>query len=492
MSYIEGIARESLKTAHTDLVKARRNLLLVAGLLALIHLLTVHPFLKTSREIVSLEASMGANNALVSRLDPEIERLQKARQSAGKRLDDLLDGATEEMIGKFADLRQAIRRAQRGERPEAGLTPGAGVAPLPPMQQMQMQQMQMQQMPLNAPPPIQGQLSNVVGPDVFGPELTPILEAIVAGEPGSYDQLIAFARRNIVEAAYSRVQRDWSNRIRPVYVSALSKAEEGARQAAGDTRELAETAMAETAAGLVEAADELAKKRAAVEAMNISHDNSVDAALGSDWWRTVEGKGAFADAVAASIDQQMRDIVEVAKAPSAVIGRTLALQRDLRDKLETQQEQLEQQFADQRKQLATLSGATGVVPVDLASFIGLFPLVLGLVLGLLLLRAGQARREAALAAADLASAVPEDRETRVWLARRALGGGGAIGPMLITVSLALGAILWVAFAALQVANNPNETPLAPWVSGALSAFVVLAASLWDAMAIRRLAADMRR
>ncbi len=117
MSYIEGIARESLKTAHTDLVKARRNLLLVAGLLALIHLLTVHPFLKTSREIVSLEASMGANNALVSRLDPEIERLQKARQSAGKRLDDLLDGATEEMIGKFADLRQAIRRAQRGERP---------------------------------------------------------------------------------------------------------------------------------------------------------------------------------------------------------------------------------------------------------------------------------------------------------------------------------------------------------------------------------------
>lgn len=487
MSYIEGIARESLKTAYTDLVKARRNLLLVAGLLALIHLLTVHPFLKTSREIVSLEASMAANNALVSRLDPEIERLQKARQSAGKRLDDLLDGATEEMIGKFADLRQAIRRAQRGERPEAGLRPGAGVAPLPPMQQMQMQQM-----PLNAPPPIQGQLSNVVGPDVFGPELTPILEAIVAGEPDAYDQLIAFARRNIVEAAYSRVQRDWSNRIRPVYVSALSKAEEGARQAAEDARELAATAMAETAAALVEAADELAKKRAAVEAMNISHDNSVDAALGSDWWRTVEGKGAFADAVAASIDRQMRDIVEVAKAPSAVIGKTLALQRDLRDKLETQQEQLEQQFADQRKQLATLSGATGVVPVDLASFIGLFPLVLGLVLGLLLLRAGQARREAALAAADLASAVPEDRETRVWLARRALGGGGAIGPMLITVSLALGAILWVALAALQVANNPNETPLAPWVSGALSAFVVLAASLWDAMAIRRLAADMRR
>ena len=175
MSYIEGIARESLKTAHRDLVKARRNLLLAAGLLALIHLLTVHPYLKTSQEIASLEASMAANTALVSRLDPEIERLQKARQSAGKRLDNLLDGATEEMIGKFADLRKAVQRAQGGELPEAGIAPGAGVEPSPPMLQMQMQQM-----PLNAPPPIQNQLPNVAGPDVFGPELAPILEAIVA------------------------------------------------------------------------------------------------------------------------------------------------------------------------------------------------------------------------------------------------------------------------------------------------------------------------
>jgi hypothetical protein len=241
---------------------------------------------------------------------------------------------------------------------------------------------------------------------------------------------------------------------------------------------------------LLEAADELADKRAAVKAMTISHDNSVDAALGSDWWHTVQGKGEFADAVAQSIDQQMRDIVEIAAAPSAAIGKTLALQRDLRTKLATQQQQLERQFADQRKQLATLSGATGVVPVDLASFIGLFPLVLGLVLGLLLLRAGQARREAALAAADLSLAAPEDQEIRVWLARRALGGGGAIGPTLIAVSLALGAILWIALSTLQVANSPTETPLAPLVSGALSALVVLAATLWDAMAIRRLAAEL--
>jgi hypothetical protein len=38
-----------------------------------------------------------------------------------------------------------------------------------------------------------------------------------------------------------------------------------------------------------------------------------------------------------------------------------------------------------------VSGADGVVPLDLASFIGLFPLVVGLVLGFMLVRVGEAR-----------------------------------------------------------------------------------------------------
>ena len=33
MSYVEEIARDALKTAHTDLFRARRNLMLVAGVL---------------------------------------------------------------------------------------------------------------------------------------------------------------------------------------------------------------------------------------------------------------------------------------------------------------------------------------------------------------------------------------------------------------------------------------------------------------------------
>ena len=75
-----------------------------------------------------------------------------------------------------------------------------------------------------------------------------------------------------------------------------------------------------------------------------------------------------------------------------------------------------------------MSGTAGVVPVDLASFIGLFPLVLGLVLGFMLWRAGEARHQGALAAADLARAAPEAADTRAWLARRLLGGGAPCCP----------------------------------------------------------------
>ena len=152
----------------------------------------------------------------------------------------------------------------------------------------------------------------------------------------------------------------------------------------------------------------------------------------------------------------------------------------------------QQQFAEQRAQLATLSGTAGVVPVDLASFIGLFPLVLGLVLAFMLWRVGQARHQGAHAAADLGRAAPEDLDTRAWLTRRVLGGGDALAPSLVTVALAAGALLWIALAAWQIAHSPSDPPLAAWTSGSLGALVVLVAAGWDVAAIRRLAAQLGR
>jgi hypothetical protein len=498
MSYIEQVARDALQAAYTDLAKARRTLLPVAGVLALIHLLTVYPYLEASREIAAIETTMAANTGLLAALEPEIAKLQEASASAEAQLTTLLKGVTAEMVGSFAGLRSLVASAVEGERQVPELLPGPAASS--PMQQMQMPPEQMQ-MQMQVPPPEQMQMQvptanlpldpaaypppGSAGPFVASPELQDILAALAAGEP-AWERLIAYARRDIVEAAYARAERDWSRHIRPAYLSALEASTASARRVAGQAPESA----AQTAAALYAAADAMAEQRAVLETIQISHDNVVDEALGTDWWHTVQGKSAYADAVTQSVADQMDAILQTAKAPSEAIGATLKLQEELRAALVLRQEELEQQFAEQREQLATLSGTAGVVPVDLASFIGLFPLALGLVLAFMLWRVGQARHQGAQAAADLGRAASDGREVRTWLTRRVLGGGDGLAPSLVTVALAVGALLWIGFAAWQIAHSPGDPPLAPWTSGTLAALVVLVAAGWDLAAIRRLAAQL--
>ena len=320
MSYIEEVARGALQEAHTDLAKARRTLLPVAGVLALIHLLTVYPYLEASREIAGIEASMAANADLLAELRPEIEKLQEAGASAGTRLSALLDGVTGEMVARFADLRTLVARALEGERPDAPMPPDPMA--FPPMQQMPMQQMQMPQANL-LPEPMQMQMQQMApmqqmqgappgraGPFVGSPELQEILDDLAAGEP-AWEQLIAYARRDIVEAAYARAEREWSQRIRPAYLRALTASAESARRVADQ----APASAAQTAAALHAAADQMTEQRATLEAIEISHDHVVDEALGTNWWRTVEGKGAYADAVAQSVAEQMDAIMQPHRRP---------------------------------------------------------------------------------------------------------------------------------------------------------------------------------
>ena len=507
MSYIEQVARDALQAAYTELAKARRTLLPVAGVLALIHLLTVYPYLEASREIAAIETTMAANTGLLAALEPEIAKLQEASASAEAQLTTLLKGVTAEMVGSFAGLRSLVASAVEGERQVPELLPGPAASS--PMQQMPMQQMPMQmqappepmQMQMQVPPPERMQMQvpaanlpldpaaypplGSAGPFVASPELQDVLAALAAGEP-AWERLIAYARRDIVEAAYARAERDWSRHIRPAYLSALEASTASARRVAGQAPESA----AQTAAALYAAADAMAEQRAVLETIQISHDNVVDEALGTDWWHTVQGKSAYADAVTQSVADQMDAILQTAKAPSEAIGATLALQEELRAALVLRQEELEQKFAEQREQLAALSGTAGVVPIDLASFIGLFPLALGLVLAFMLWRVGEARHQGAQAAADLGRAAPEDRDVRIWLTRRVLSGGDGLTPSLATGALAAGALLWIGFAAWQIAQSPSDPPLAPWTSGTLAALVVLVAAAWDLAAIRHLAAQL--
>jgi hypothetical protein len=47
-------------------------------------------------------------------------------------------------------------------------------------------------------------------------------------------------------------------------------------------------------------------------------------------------------------------------------------------------------------------------------------------------------------------------------------------------------------AVLQVKDAAIDAPLTPRISGAIAALLVLGAALWDGVAIRRLAGDLRR
>src|SRR5690606_36164928 len=112
----------------------------------------------------------------------------------------------------------------------------------PPLQQMGQQLPPMQQMALapaaDSPPGTAAALAH-------SPELRVILAAIGAGEP-AWDDLIAYARREIVEAAYARADRQWIQRIRPAYLRALAASTESARRIAAQ----APTSAAETVAAL--------------------------------------------------------------------------------------------------------------------------------------------------------------------------------------------------------------------------------------------------
>ena len=136
MSYIEQVARDALQAAYTDLAKARRTLLPVAGVLALIHLLTVYPYLEASREIAAIETTLAANTGLLAALEPEIAKLQEASASAEAQLTTLLKGVTAEMVGSFAGLRSLVASAVEGEPP--GQPPPGPAAPSA-TQQMPMQ-----------------------------------------------------------------------------------------------------------------------------------------------------------------------------------------------------------------------------------------------------------------------------------------------------------------------------------------------------------------
>jgi hypothetical protein len=536
MSHIEDIARNAMITAHSDLVKARRLLLLVAGLLALIHMLTVYPYLHVFQEISQIEPRLKTDVALLSQLDSEINRLRTAEQNASLQIEKILTGATREMMNRFERLGRLVEQVRSTDRSAADIlaneTPtvfpyesGFPGTPFPsssyatqPAQVPRFLGPNPVQWPVRADPsdlvfaiegtepaaPVQQDLPpepmpptrypfsgsqadhRFAAPDRIAPfpdvELIQALEALDANASDADARMNRYAREEIVAAVYERAQSRWLSEVRPEYLRALTGIEQTARQLADQ----ANVTLPEEARALLAAANALADARETINTIEISPNHHVDEALGTDWWRTVPGKGQYAEALTGSIEAQMQSITETASAAMNAIEVIRERQQTLHTALVKQREQLENQFNAQNKQLATLSGASGVLPIDLASFIQFFPLVIGVLLGLLLMRLSQARHDGAQATEALAMANPEDRMTRRWLARRVLGAERPAGPMLVTTVSAIAACLWVIFSAMQLTASSIKPPVSSLLTSVVGITLILAGAAWDLWGIRRL------
>ena len=451
-------------------------LLLVAGLLALIHLLTVQPYLLVSREIASIQTQLDSSDALLARLNPEIERLQTAEKEVREKITEILNRATRRMVYYFKKLRSLVKQVSSTQVSISALTHQFDPKDPIPIQHQQDQRqwtgptVEQQQMQIQRPP---------LEEDPLQRRLKDIFETIRAGSPDAYKRLTEYAKSAIVEPAYTSANAEWISTVQPEYLEVLADVEQTARSLA----ESAPPNATEEANALRSAADNLATAGQTLTAIEISPDRHITDELGTEWWYTVEGKEQFADAIALSIEQRMREITKTSSAPAAAIKEIRQRQDDLRSALMEQRKALESQFQSQSKQLANLSGTSGAIPVDLRTFIGTFPLVRGLVFGLLMLRVGQARHDAARSAIELAVAAPEDYDTRQWLTRRVLGGSRARGPLLLTLLLALGGCAWIILAATQLNESPVPQSISVTTAIPIGIFSVLAAAAWDMWAI---------
>ncbi|HUF56769.1 MAG TPA: hypothetical protein VMM55_09445 [Thermohalobaculum sp.] len=459
MTAIADIANETLRQAQQEIYQARRRLLLAALLLALVHLLTVTPYLDATRQSQELRQEMEQTRLLLSEVEPEIERLKSAEKAVGEEVEKLVGGATERMIDGFRSLREAMAEVRTG-----AASPASTPAPV-------------SQMPIQAQMP-----PSDASQPVDDPELNRLLVAVVDGEPGAGERLEEWAVEQIVRPAYARVEERWEQDVLPEYLQALDATVEGARQVADE----AKISAPDIAAQLGEAADTLLAKREDVEQVDVAPGETGLVPVDPGFWQTVEGKRSVADQIQQAVAERFHELSGVADGIAAPITRALELQQDLRAQMQEKQMDLEAQFAAQRARLSSITGSD-VLPVELDAFVALFPLFLGLILGLLMMRRADARGEAAAAAAALQAAPDDERAVGHWLVGRAFGGGAG-GAETETIALGTGAALWIALAAYAAAGIIRDPPIPVLLAAIVGVLSVLFASARDLNAIRRLEA----
>ena len=467
MTAVQALATETLKQAQQEIAGARRRLYLATVLFALLHLLTVSPYLDAARRMQELKPAMSANAELLAELEPEITRLRNAEESAAKEIKALLQDVTARLVDEFSSLREAI----------VGVTTGGGAA-LDVVRSGRSGPAPMAQMNLPA---------SVAEPSISEREantrLASILEAFANSAPDARNQLKDWARDQIVAPAYAEAQRKWEEEVRRDYLRAVDAAMAGAQRIASRARAL----DTDLAASLTDAAENLAAQREKIASIEVAPSQSEELPVGAEFWETVQGKQSYARSVGDDVANRLRALTGAAEGITEPLRQTVLAQQELQAQLLQQQKALEESFIEQRSRLASLTGGLDALPLELASFIAVFPMVLGLTLGLFIFRRAEARREAAHAAAGFGAGSLDDRALREWLIARALGGSG-LRAAAEASAFGLIASLWVVMATRTLGGAALDMPISAMLAGSLGVAGILVPSAWDLAAIRRLSA----
>jgi hypothetical protein len=453
MSYVESATRDALAKAAADTQNAQRALILAAALLALLHVLTVMPYVQVTGRLAALANDSGATAQLSQKLEEQRAALDASKKEAGAELERTLGQAKDEMIKKFEAVDSMI---------------AGNPLPAPAMAQQR--------------EPPRPSLAN-------SEKLQAIVAAVLQNDAQAQKELDQYARENIVDPAYRQVNQTWNDRIRPALVMSIENAEKSVAEARALIARQSDSEAGRDLAGTLDKTQTLlAKSHGEIEKMELKPSDSVNQALGEEWWKSVAGKERQADAVLKQLRQQVGGVD--LNAVVASFSQITNVQERARTTLLEQQRLLEKDLEEAQGDIASMAGSSAVVPIHAKTLISLFPLVLGLVLALMLFRIASCRGAAASAAADLA-AVSTDEEARAWLMRQA--EADPLTSILEVGVLPAVAAIWIVLAAYQInaAADALKPALPASVSALLGIIAVLVAASFDYANIRRLSRSGR-
>ena len=489
------------KAAETYELARRWHLLLVLILLAFQAMLLV-PYVGAARQEAATKADVDRSVALQRTIDDVITDLDLFEKASVGAADAELRSILDQLVARFDVLNGILGQLQQMTPEEAAGPPGealfggaiSGVAIQMPMAQMSLpsqlpppgQTFSPAQMPLPgqlpppgqtvppAPMPLPGQLlppgqtvspAEMPGPAAYLP-ISPMSselrrQIVAATAAGNRDALLTaiapYVETTIVQPIFIRFESEWRGQALTRIRAAWQTADARLRQAKVQIPERAEVwSGTETALG---------------KALQSAESLALSAPADPFWWSTRMEKGATIRDALADL-QRARGLADLPALASlkAETAAAVSAERTKYAELQTRLAELREQFKEQEAELSSIAGPLKLLAIDLGRVAAWFPLILGLALGgswaWMTERARELERSLSLFG---------DGAEKQTLARWVANKIGRANPATLALR-GVTFLVWIAIAALEVANLPGVGALNAASGAVIGAAAVIAAA----------------